>query len=411
MRPGIRLYFIACCAVLLALPLQAAQLSLTGKGELIYNVSASTPPWLTPWYSEGTGQLALNDNGFLVGPQYFGLHLDTDSSISAQLFAQWHKASQTGVSVTEAWLNWAPLPEHGYRWRGRLGYFYPQLSLENTDTAWTSPYSSSFSAINSWFAEELRTRGIELSVSRPGHFFRSRHSWTAVLGIFQGNDAIGTLLSWRGFALHNLQTGLGERVYFANYPSIEQPPLQLQNNWVEPTRELDHRTGYYTGLHWQVQQSSQIRVYYYDNGGDPLVFNHQQYAWRTRFISVAAEHQVNRQLRLVSQWLSGNTLMGPAAVDADYVAWFLLGHWQQDDYGVTVRYDRFKVTDKDDIPSDNNNGSGSAITLSLSWQLAERLQLRVEHVHLRSVQQNRQQWYWPAAEQQRNTQLIAIWRW
>lgn len=390
----------------------ALELTVKAKGELIWSETEPVATERKNWFNAGTGQLHYTDQAISAGPQYVSIDAATDTALSARVNAQWHANPETGISVTEAWLNWAPLPLAGYRLRGRLGYFYPQMSLENTDTAWTSPYSSTFSALNSWLAEEIRPRGAEITVSRPGRFFQSNHSWSAVAAAFQGNDPAGTVLAWRGFALHNLQTGLGERVNFARYPSLRSGPLEQQNSWVEPTRELDHRSGYYAGLHWQYLQQTRVRAYYYDNRGDPLVFSHQQYAWRTRFSSIALQQVIDDNWQLVTQWLDGDTLMGPQAVVADFAAWFVLLHWQRDALSATLRYDDFHVRDKDITIGDDNNGAGKAMLLALTYRFNTRLSLTAEHLRLDSEQQNRQQqWPWPAEQRQTLTKLILTWRW
>lgn len=403
------LALLCCSAVSSAV---AVELTVRAKGELVWSETENQQTVSKNWFNGGTGQLHYAKRPLSLGPQYLSLDMAGDSAISARVHAQWHSAPEAGVSVTEAWLNWAPLPVNSYRLRARLGYFYPQMSLENTDTAWTSPYSSTFSAINSWLAEEIRSRGAELSISRPGRFFQSKHSLTAVAGAFQGNDPAGTLLAWRGFALHNLQTGLGERVNFADYPSLQSGPLELQPAWVEPTRELDHRTGFYAGVHWQYLQNTRLRAYYYDNRADPLVISHQQYAWRTRFSSLAAQHVINDNWQLVAQWLDGDTLMGPGAVAADFSAWFVLLHWQHNALSASIRFDDFNVTDTDTTPGDDNNGEGQAMLLALSYRFSPAFSLSAEYLSLRSTQQNRQQqWSWPAGQRQTLTQLIATWRW
>jgi len=389
----------------------AVEMAIKAKGELLLQKTEPEALVNKAWFNGGSGQLTYNSALLNLAPQYLSIDAATDSAFSARVHAQWHAQPEAGVSVTEAWVNWAPLPVSGYRWRGRLGYFYPQMSLENTDTAWTSPYSSTFSAINSWVAEEVRARGAELSLSRPGQFFKSNHSVSALIGVFEGNDPAGTLLAWRGFALHNLQTGLGERINFADYPSLQAGGLALQSPWVEPTRELDHRRGFYLGAHWQYQQRTELRLYYYDNNADPLVFSHQQYAWHTRFASMALRHNLNEEWQLLAQWLQGDTLMGPGAVDADFAAWFVLAHWQRAPYSLTLRYDDFSVTDNDLTANDDNNGKGSAWLFALSYQLSAHFSLSVEHIALQSQQQNRQQWSWPVSQPQSVSKLVLTWRW
>ena len=46
-------------------------------------------------------------------------------------------------------------------WSVKTGAFFPTISLENDDLGWTSPYTLTPSAINSWIGEELRTIGSE----------------------------------------------------------------------------------------------------------------------------------------------------------------------------------------------------------------------------------------------------------
>lgn len=390
----------------------AVEWQVAGKGELAISEHDTVSRQNANWFNRGTGQLGYPQSAVAFGPQYLSVQADTDSDFSLRLNAQWHRQPEAGLGLTEGWLNWAPLPVNGYRLRGRVGAFYPQLSLENTDTAWTSPYSSTFSAINSWVAEEVRTKGAEFSISRPGRFFQSEHSWTLVGSLFQGNDPAGTILAWRGFALHNLQTGLGERVNFARYPSLQQDPLTLQSAWVEPTREVDNRTGFYIGAHWQYRQQTQLRAYYYDNNADPLAFRHQQYAWHTRFSSIAVQHVINDNWQLIAQWLDGRTLMGPAVVDNSFSAWFVLASWQRHGLSATLRFDKFAVADNDGTVTDDNNGDGLAVLLALGYQLTEQLMLSAEHIRLRSTQHNRaQQWDWPAKQDQQLSKLLLTWRW
>lgn len=388
------------------------QLSLQGRGEFYLNKQNDTAHYLAPWWQKGTGQFGYHTEAG-VGPQYLLAHLETDSDFSATVHAQWHRAPEAGVGVTEAWLNWSPLPVAGYRLRGRAGLFYPALSLENTDLAWTSPYTSSFSAINSWIAEEIKTRAVELSVSRPGRFFQSEHSLQWVGALFQGNDPAGSILTWRGFALHNLQTGIGERVDFANYPSIATGgAVEKQPAWVEPNRELDHKTGYYTGLHWQHKDQTEIRLYWYDNRGEPTTFKSGQYAWDTRFVSLALQHQLTEEWRLLAQYLNGDTAMGQQIVVADYRSHYLMLNYQSGQHSLSARYDHFAVIDQDQTPADDNNGKGHSWTLNWSYQLTEHFTLAVEHSSLQSVQVNRTQWdNWLADARQRSSSLILGYRW
>lgn len=397
------------------LPLHAAALTpavtLKGKGEFSVLQVQQQPYGLQPWWQGGTGQLAYEKNGVQAGPQLLALQVDTDSNWSGTLHAQWHRIPTADLGITEAWLSYSPLPVAGYRFRAKAGYFYPAMSLENTDTAWSSPYSSNFSVINSWLAEELRARGVEFSLSRPGRFFQSASSWQLVGGLFQGNDPLGSIISWRGFASHPFQTNLGEEVRFANYPSIQSGPLALQPAWVQPSRELDHRTGYYLGLHWLYQEDTELRFYHYDNNGDPLVFRHGQYAWDSKFQSFAWQQQLAENWRLVSQYLTGSTEMGPEAVLVDYQSWFSLLHYDGGSYRLNLRYDHWQQRDLDQFVGDDNNGNGHGWNISLQLPLSAQLMLALEWSRLNSHQANRAQWDgWPVQQNFQQLQLILNWR-
>ena len=61
------------------------------------------------------------------------------------------------LGITEAYLQFRPYPHAGYRLRVKAGAFYAPVSLENRASGWESPYTLSYSAINSWLATEVRT--------------------------------------------------------------------------------------------------------------------------------------------------------------------------------------------------------------------------------------------------------------
>lgn len=387
------------------------QVSMQAKGEFSLVQVQSQPEGLRPWWQGGTGQLPYVERGLQAGPQLFALQLETDSLWSATVHGQWHRIPTADVGITEAWLSASPLPLAGYRLRARVGYFYPSMSLENTDIAWSSPYSSHFSVINSWLAEELRARGLEMSVTRPGRFFNSASSWQLVAGFFQGNDPLGSLISWRGFASHPYQTNLGEQVPFANYPSIRTGLLAAQPAWVQPTRELDHRTGFYLGLHWLSQDNTEVRLYHYDNNGDPTVLRHGQYAWDTQMDSVAWQQQLTDSLRLVGQYLSGSTEMGYDTVLVDYQSWFTLLHYDAGQYRLNLRYDHWQQQDRDQYAPDDNQGRGHGWNINLQVPMSAHWMLALEWSRLNTHQASRAQWQgWPVQQHFQQLQLLLNWR-
>lgn len=387
------------------------RLRLQGRGSLVFSNNEAAPGGMRPWFEQGAGQLNLRSSKLALSPQSLALAADLTDTITAHINSEYHHANETGTEVTEAWFSWQPLPWGDYRAKLRAGWFYPALSLENTDLAWTSPYSSNFSFINSWFAEELRANAVETSISRKFTLGHAPLTLQWVGALARGNDPLGTVISWRGFAIHNLQTGLHERIDFADYPSLQQPPLTMQPNWVEPFRELDGHTGYYTGLHALYRDITEIRLYRYDNQADPTVFAKGQYAWHTQFDHVAVQQQFNEQWRVVAQWLKGDTMMGDDAVYMDYQAWFALVSYSVDDWQLSWRYDSATQEDEDQNLDDNNSGHARSWTANLAYRLSDHWQVALEFTELQSHQPNRAQWpYWPVDHQEQVGSLVLTWR-
>jgi hypothetical protein len=401
--------------VLSSASVQSAELTswleLQAKAELGWVQHSEQSSNLGPWWQHGTGQLALSDDRLTTGPLLAALQINTDSPWSARVHFSQQQALDAASGLTEAWLQYQPLPLEGYRLKVRAGWFYPALSLENTDLVWSSPYSSSFSAINSWFAEELRAKTLELNFSRPGRAFNSNHSWQAVLGAFRNNDPLGSLIAWRGFAVHNLQTRIGGRVDFAHYPSLRRFPLEFQPDWVEPFAELDGHTGWYSGLHYLYRQDSELRFYHYDNRADPTVLAQGQYAWLNKFDQLAFQQQLSERWRLISQYLDGRTEMGFDTVLIDYRAAFVLLNYQHDTWQATLRYDHWQQWDRDATAGDDNSGRGHNLTLAWQYPLSERWSLLTEFSRMNSHQASRGQWqHWPIQRNFYQSQFSLIWR-
>ncbi len=381
--------------------------SLSGFAQASWVDIDNDAAWMQSWLRNGTGVSRYDTdedqwqfNQAVLEAQY---DVSTDWSLEATALAFDDGESELGI--TEALLTYKPLSE-GWRQQVRLGAFYPVMSLENVDTGWHSPYTYSFSAINSWVGEELRILGAEYQLTRPGRPFNSPHSWTFVGSTFAGNDGLGTLLSWRGWAIHDRQTLLGERVNFADYPSFTGL-LERQPAWVEPFKETDHNLGVYAGVHWRYRNRSDLRVYVYDNRGDgEQLESSGQYAWDTRFTSIAWQYRFNRSTRLLTQWMSGNTKMGKPAVDLDFSAYYLLLSHKMEKHRISIRYDWFDTTELDDYGMDPNDSQGDAWTLAWRYPVTEHLEIGAEYLRLTSDNENRELWGWDQEERQQQTQLV-----
>ena len=80
------------------------------------------------------------------------------------------------LDLTEAYLQFRPYPRDGFRLRLKAGAFYAPISLENRASGWDSPYTLSYSAINTWLGKELRhdRSGRAARLARHAHGARIR---------------------------------------------------------------------------------------------------------------------------------------------------------------------------------------------------------------------------------------------
>ena len=107
-------------------------------------------------------------------------------------------------------MDWRPIPRSANQQQVRFGAFYPPFSLENGAHGWESPFTYSYSAINTWLGEEVRPLGAEWSLRRRLASTRNTQEVRVFASGFYGNDPAATLLFWRGWSLHDRQTRLND---------------------------------------------------------------------------------------------------------------------------------------------------------------------------------------------------------
>ncbi|GAA59701.1 hypothetical protein P20652_1565 [Pseudoalteromonas sp. BSi20652] len=349
---------------------------------------------LLSWQEGGIGLYRHDSKSdeLILSQAILDFNIDLASSWSAHGVANLNQDPDVGLGFTQAYIKYQPLSNSDYKWHIRVGGFYPLMSLENPDIGWTSPYNYTNSAINSWIGEELRTVGAEVTIKRPAKRFNSPHSFSLVGATFKGNDPTGTLLSWRGFAMHDRQTTFNEGVRFAPVAALNDFALRWQANHVLPFEEVDGRFGYYGGVHWDYLKKSQFRIYYYNNNGDPTKLNIStgQYAWDTRFTSVAWLYKFNKKTRFIAQALNGKTEMGDNKLidNAFYSHYFMLSH-KEGKNRVSLRYDYFEVTDNDITAFDPNSSHGEGLTASWRYAFSKNGQIGIEGSALKSFVENR----------------------
>ena len=341
------------------------EVSLAGRVDLRLISSDAEQVWL----KAGLDKLRFqsDEEPLVVGAGLLEIGVRWAPTVSTHLTVAAYDEIGAVLDLTEAYVELAPVPRSALRLRARVGAFYPPGTLENQASAWTTPFTLSFSAIDSWYAEELRAIGAEVELQKMGRFASSSEDFALTLGAFRFNDPAGAILSWRGWALHDRQTGLFERLPLAPLPNFQEDGLYypVQGAFDEPFVELDGRTGWYAGGEWKHLDRSVLRYLHYDNRGDPTVVENGQWAWLTRFDRVGWHFRVTRRTEVIAQALAGTTRMdgfeGPL-VDNSFAAGSLLLTHGRERHRVSLRYDRFRVEDDDQTPLDPNEESGFAAT-------------------------------------------------
>ena len=173
-------------------------------------------PRMKDWLHGGLGKFRYGgDTGDM---QFEGVgqgDLKFDDAFSAIAVIRADQEQVGGLDALEAYLSWHPASDGALGWSVKAGAFFPTISLENDDLGWTSPYTLTSSAINSWIGEELRTIGGEGTLR-----YRTESIGTVSLiaSLNCCNDPAGILMADRGWAMDDRPTGLFERVRFPTPP-------------------------------------------------------------------------------------------------------------------------------------------------------------------------------------------------
>lgn len=290
----------------------------------------------------------------------------------------------SSLGLTEAFVEWKPLASSPTRYRLKAGAFYPRVSLENVDKAWSSPYTISSSAINTWLGEEFRAFGAELGLSRRPQSLGGQHTFSVFGSVFLRNDPAGTLLSWKGWSLHDRQTRIGDELPLPRVPQLEPGgAFTLQAPYLDPFVETDDAAGWYAGAEWAMGRRLLVRVVHYDNEADPVSYQDGQFGWTTVFDALGVQATLPGDIGLIAQWMGGSTVWGRYYEDRRYVeagfdSAFLLLTRRMGRHRVSLRHDRFEVSDDDRFPMDDNSERGDAWTVSYRFDWTDRVAVAAE---------------------------------
>jgi hypothetical protein len=375
----------------IALPGFATELQGGHKFDLGLELGYVNASGYESWTEGSVGKLRDNESGARISRAFLDFTGKLADTLDARVALEAYDDDLGNtIDFTQAYLEWRPVPRSPTRYRLKVGAFYPRISLENVDPGWSSPYTLNSSAINTWVAEELRSVGAELSISRRPLRLHGVHEFSIHASVFQGSDPAGSLLAWKGWSIHDRQTRYSDELPLPPLPQI-QPDMMFaaQDPYVTPLREVDGRTGFYVTADWKYRRTFMLRVGHYDNRANPEKLVSGQYGWTTWFDHVGFQATLPGEVGLIGQWMSGYTVMGPVingahAVDVEYESFFLLLTRVFGDHRIAARYDNFDITQNDRTPEDNNPEYGLGWTLSYQYQMSQSVGLVAEWLSIKT---------------------------
>jgi hypothetical protein len=308
-------------------------------------------------------------------------------SLSANVSAAYQRDHDHRFDLIEAFVSYLPESSSKFSFSGRAGLMWPEISLEHsTGGAWSVVNTITPSAINSWVGEETKVIGVEGTL----HANLGEHVITATGGVFGFNDTSGTLLSFRGWALHDEKA-----TAFGHFPL---PPLNnfiglIQAEKTRNTLDADHQPGYYLRLDWRPPWPFGIAVFYYDNRGDPTKFivDTLQWGWRTRFVNIGLNADLGPNTKLLAQGMSGSTIMGFKENGVPWVhtffrsAYVLVTQQLTDKAAVTGRVETFGTREHgSEMDPRLDDENGWAVTAALRYSITSSLTGFLEALNVRS---------------------------
>src|SRR5438270_6772036 len=266
------------------------------------------------WVDGGFGKLRSSGGGddFRVRPQLGNVNLVWQPqftwSLSAVIVGSLQGGKRTEAGLSQTYLSFKPMRGSKIAFSARAGLMFPPVSLEHEGADWHVKDSITPSAINSWIGEEVRPVALEGTLAAN----LGRHKLRATAALFAANDTSGTLLTFRGWALHDRTTLAFHR---QPLPPLDDDIGGYQAPFTHPLLDIGpgfaHRPGYYAKLAWQPPAPIRFELFRYDNGANPDVVNaNMEWGWRTRFNSAGLVADLARGTELKAQALQGRTRMG-----------------------------------------------------------------------------------------------------
>lgn len=372
--------------LLLIALLIAAPAVVHAGGELTADVgvTAGSASGQRSWIEGGFGRFSFGDDDDLLIPE---LRITADWRPSAAVLfrvsgiaaAYEESAASRDAGLTEAFaqLMW----ETGrQRFRARGGMFFLPTTRENLDAGWSSPYAITSSALTTWLGEELRPIGVDLEYRRG-----VTQRLTVGATVFEGNDTLGALLAWRGFAIGSRLTSYDEVLPLPPLSSFDDVFVLQRRDGTKPFgHDLDGRAGWSGRARFDWGDRANIQVTHLDNRGDRDLYR-GEYAWSTSFTLAAIEWRPSTFLTFAAEAIDGESGMGidPVPAQIDFTAAYLLASWFREPFGLTLRRERFETVDRDHYAgAERNDEEGDVWSVAFSWQPRPALGVMLEWIDL-----------------------------
>jgi hypothetical protein len=371
---------LLAASIVLAGPAAAADFEFSGYGD----VRLIAPPSSDAYMDGGLGKLRYGsgDSNFQLGDFVGEGRVLVTPELMMTATARANDDYGPALNLLEAYARYRPVSTDEWRWSVKVGAFFPPNSLENQQVGWSSFWTITPSAINSWIGEELRIIGAE------GTLEWRREGGTVTLSgaVFGDNDPAGVMIADRGWTFDDRYSGLFGPQRLPDAAAFGGPPPVYAHLFTE----IDSRPGWYVDLSWEPEDIGGFEVMRYDNEADPRVTQGDQIAWRTRFWSAGFEKQMGK-FSVLAQAMSGATTIEPSPFfhqTTDFKAAYALAGYDMGDWWAAARVDVFQTRTTASFPS-NLDEDGHAYTLSLSWLARKWLRVTGELLSVGDTRQER----------------------
>jgi hypothetical protein len=288
-------------------------------------------------------------------------------ALSGTIVGTFQGGERTEAGLSEAYISYKPMLGSNARFSARAGLMWPPVSLEHEGADWHVRDTITPSAINSWIGEEVRPLAIEGTVGSQ----LGEHRLSATAAVFAANDTAGTLLTFRGWALHNRRTLAFNK---QPLPPFEEEEVGYQAPHTHPLLDVDggfaSRPGYYAKFVWQPPIPVRFEFFRYDNRANPEWVNEAlEWGWRTHFNNIAVSAEI-QGTQIKAQAMTGRTRMGfiePVGrrwVDMRFRSAFLLVSRPIGSVGLAARIEAFETRNLGSWWDDEYDDSGWSATIA-----------------------------------------------